>query len=105
MRLEDEPDELPGGCSLGCAVLFVISAIWPLLHVIGRTYEPETWLVSFLIGGPSFLVTHIFAVIALRSESSWVKSCGKWALRLVWVTIALFLVVGLIGAIIESISK
>lgn len=32
-----------GGGSVGCAGLFVLAGlIWPLLHLLGGSYEPET---------------------------------------------------------------
>ena len=67
----EEERSATGGCSLGCASLFTLAAfVWPMLHVIGRTYEPEVLFVSFAIGGPAFLGGNILAILGWRSKSA-----------------------------------
>jgi len=75
------------------------------LHLLGRSYEPETLFVPFVIGGPSFLVAHILAVVALRSKSDDTRRRGKRALQLVWGGIAPFFLVVLVAILVENISK
>ena len=98
MMPEDSPGGTSGEYSLGCAFLFVIAG--PLCLLVFTYDPPESLLIPFFIGGPSFLVANILAIVALRSDSSWVKSCGEWALQLVWGGIVLYCIIGaLVGAI------
>jgi hypothetical protein len=95
-----------GGCSLGCASLFVIAGpLWPLLHLIGHTYEPDTLMVPALIGGPSFVVAHILAIVALRSKSGDTRRRGKRALQLIWGGVATFILVLTVAIAVQSILK
>lgn len=93
-----------GGCSAGCASFFVLLAVvWPLLHVLGGSYEPDVLLFPFLLGGPAFIITHILAIVALFSRSPDTRRWGKRALWIVWGGIVLFLLFGLIGYLVDLI--
>jgi hypothetical protein len=93
-----------GGCSTGCAFFFVlIAVVWPLLHVIGGSYEPDVLFLPILLGMPAFFITHILAIVALRSQSAETRKWGKRALFVLWGGIAVFLGLGLIEAAIDSI--
>ena len=85
-----------GGCSVGCAWVFVLAGlVWPLLQGIGGSLEPEAGFIPAMIGGPAFLVGHIFALVALRSKSSETVARGRSALRLIWVCIAIWIFLAL----------
>jgi uncharacterized membrane protein YhhN len=72
------------------------------LYLLVFVYDPpESFLIPFFIGGPSFLVAHILAIVALCSDSSWVKSCGKWTLQLIWGSIALCCGIAALAAALE----
>jgi hypothetical protein len=89
---------------MGCASVFVLLAIvWPLLHFLGSSYEPDVMLFPVLIGGPAFVVTRILGIIALRSKAEDTQRWGKKALWLVWGGIALFFLIGLIAFLIDLI--
>ncbi len=110
MENENTPTPAPssrsGGCSIGCASVFVVfGLLWPLLHLLGRSYEPETLFIPFFIGGPSFVVAHILAMVAFRSKSEDTKRRGKRALQLIWGGFAVCIVVVLIAIALESISS
>jgi len=93
-----------GGCSIGCASFFVLLAIvWPLLHVIGGSYEPDILFFPFVLGVPAFMVTHILAIIALFSRSAEIQQRGKQALWIIWGGIAVFVLAGLVGYTIDLI--
>ena len=105
-REENETGSPTGGCSLGCAALFVLAAfVWPALHVISRTYEPEILFVSFVIGGPAFLVGNVLAIVALRSKSRGTQRLGKWALCIMLGFVALFFIIAMFAFISEKFSK
>src|SRR5687767_10425249 len=92
-----------GGCSIGCASLFLLSGIvWPLLHLLGgHTPEPETLFgIPFLIGGPAFVAAHILALFAVNSRHSGTAALGFWALRIMWGAIGTFLLIILIAALL-----
>src|SRR5258708_15201297 len=91
---DSETESASGACSLGCASLFVLAGIlWPLLHLLAGTYEPEILFVVFAVGGPSFLVAHGFAIAALNSKSKNTRHLGKRSLQVIWGSVAIFLVI------------
>jgi len=101
----EERESSTGGCSLGCASIFVFALfIWPALHVIGRTYEPDILLPAFAIGVPSFVVGNILAVLALRSKSAKAWRLGKWALRIMWSVVVLFLLLAVVAFTMEKLG-
>jgi len=101
----EERESSTGGCSLGCASLFVFALfVWPALHVISRTYEPDILLPAFAIGVPSFVVGNILAVLALDSKSAKAWRLGKWALRIMWSVVALFLVLAVVVFTMEKLG-
>jgi hypothetical protein len=102
----EEEKSATGGCSLGCASLFVLAAfVWPALHVIGRTYEPEILFVSFVIGGPAFLIGNILAILGWRSKSASAQRLAKWALRIMWGFVALFFLLAIVAFTMEKFGK
>jgi hypothetical protein len=87
-----------GGCSAGCASFFVLLVVvWPLLHGLGGTYEPDILLFPILLGVPAFIITHILAIIASFSKSEATRRWGKRALWILWGGIAVFLLLGLVA--------
>jgi hypothetical protein len=90
-----------GGCAITCACLFTLSTVvWPLLFLAGDGIpEPETLLIPIFIGGPAFLVAHIFAVVALRSSNARTASWGTRALRVVWGSIVILILLGVISRV------
>jgi hypothetical protein len=88
-------------CSILFACLFVLAAvIWPLLFLAGNGIpEPETLVIPVLIGGPAFLVAHVFAVVALRSSNARTAMWGTRALRVVWGSIVIVILLGVISRI------
>jgi hypothetical protein len=80
-----------GGCSLGCAGLFVLAAIaWPMIYLFGRSApEPKFLWVPLLIGGPAFVFAHALAFVAKASRYPEAMRKGSLALRIVWWGIAL----------------
>ncbi len=86
-----EPGANAGGCSIGCSFLFLLAGIaWPLLHILGRTYEPETLVVPLLIGGPAFIGAHILAFMGKGHPTR------RTSMLLLWggVILALLFVLG-----------
>jgi hypothetical protein len=95
-----------GGCSLGCGSFFVLVAIvYPLLLAFTRSYEPDLMVIPFAIGGLSFVVGHILAVVALRSSSNGSRRLAKAALLVMWGGIAAFAAVLVGGASFERLFK
>ena len=90
-----------GVCSLGCAGVFVlIGLLYPFLHMLGGSWEggEMTFLPAF-IGVPAFIIAHILAVMAIRSNAPSARRAGKRALVLIWSSIALVAVIGVIADI------
>jgi hypothetical protein len=93
-----------GGCSMGCAWVFVLAGLlWPFLHLIGGSVEPESGFIPVMIGGPAFLVGHILAFRALRSKSSETVAAGRSALRFMWGGIAVLILLALVAWIIDLV--
>ena len=89
---------------MGCAWVFVLAGlVWPLLHFIGGSVEPEAGFIPAMIGGPAFLVGHILAFVALRSQSREMAAAGRSALRLMWVSIAIWIFLALGAWILDWI--
>ena len=98
-----EPDRW-GGCSIGCAGLFVLAGIiWPLLHLLGGTYEPEILFIPFVIGGPSFIVAHLFALTAIIR----VPESGKarQALKIIWWSLAAAVAIVVVAAVLDAFTR
>jgi len=76
----------------------VVGLLFPLLHSLGGTWEGgEMMLLPMLVGLPSFAVAHILAFLALFSDSSASRRAGKWALLLIWGSIALCIGIGIVA--------
>jgi hypothetical protein len=88
-----------GGCAMAGACLFVLAAVvWPLLFLVGNGIpEPEALLIPIFIGGPAFLAAHIFAVIDLRSSKPRTAAWGSRALRIVWGSIVLVILLAVVS--------
>jgi hypothetical protein len=94
-----------GGCSYGCAMLFIVAGIvWPLLHILGRSYEPEVLFFPFVIGAPSFIVCHILAMVSISRQPP-KKSKGARALKALWVGIGAAILLLLIAIVIEEATR
>jgi hypothetical protein len=87
---------VPAGCSLGCAGVFLLSLLWPFLHVLGGTYEPDVLMFTFLVAPPSFILTHILALLAQR-KLTYLKPRARLAVRLVWGGVLAFFILFLVG--------
>ncbi len=98
----DLPNSSPsGGCSMGCASLFVLAGLlWPLLHIIGGTPEPEVMFIPIVIGGPAFLVGHVLAYYALRSKSGDTVAWGRRAIRFMWGSIGVVVLLAFIDSVV-----
>ena len=93
-----------GGCATVCGCLFVLLLVWPLFQKLTGVYDPPvSWLLPALLGVPAFVLAHIFAVIALFSRFTETCGWGKRALSITWGGIALFLLAGLGGYVIDLI--
>jgi hypothetical protein len=87
-----------GGCSIGCAGLFVVAGLaWPVLHFAGGHVEPEAMFIPIVIGGPAFLVAHILAIMTMRSRAAETAARGRTALRIIWISFAVVVVLGLLA--------
>ena len=75
--------------------------VWPALHVMARSYEPEILFVSFVIGGPAFIGGNLLAVKAWRSKSPKTHRLGKWSLRIMWGFVVLFILFLVVGVAVE----
>jgi hypothetical protein len=94
-----------GGCSMGCASLFVLAGLlWPLLHLLGGTPEPEVMFIPVMIGGPAFLVGHVLAYFALRSKSPDTVAWGRRAIRFMWGSIATVVLLAFIAWIVDLVT-
>ena len=73
------------------AWIFAAAFLWPLLHVIGRTYEGiESLMLPAFVQIPLFFFVHILALWKFRSENQDVRTLGKRALKIVWGSVAVF---------------
>src|SRR5262245_31669625 len=108
-KMTDEPkpatSKVSGGCSLGCAGLFVAAGlVWPLMHFVGGSKEPdEALLLPIVIGGPAFLVAHVLAIVAIRSGSPGTVLRGRRSLLVMWGGIALVASIGLLAWLTQLI--
>ena len=94
-----------GGCSIGCAVLFVLAGLaWPLLHFLGGHVEPEAMFIPVIIGGPAFLVAHVLGFVALRSGDSQTAQRGRRAFWIVWGCVAAVALLGLLAWLVDFIQ-
>ena len=95
-----------GGCSLGCASLFVVAGlVWPALHFVGGNTEPEAMFIPVIIGGPAFLVAHVLALVALRSRDAETAMRGRRALLIIWGSVAIIVLLGLVAWLFDFIRR
>lgn len=74
-----------GGCSLGCAWVFVLAGVvFPIWHFATWPQEPEFLFAAVMVAGPAFLGAHLLAFVAVRSRDSKTVARGNAALRLMW---------------------
>ena len=87
-----------GGCSIGCASIFVLfGVLFPFLHILAGSWEgEEMMLLPVFIGLPSFVIGHILAFVAILSKAVGARRAGKIALIIMWGIVALVTVVGII---------
>lgn len=89
---------------MGCASLFLVAGLaWPVLHLVGGTYEPEAMFVPIVIGGPAFLVAHVFALVAIRSRDTETAMRGRWAIRFMWGGLAVVVLLALLAWLFDSV--
>ncbi len=94
-----------GGCSYGCAMLFIVAGVvWPLLHILGRSYEPEILFIPFVIGAPSFIICHILAMVSISGQPP-KTSKGAQALKALWVGVGAAILLLLIAIVIEEATR
>lgn len=80
-------EDTSGGCSYGCAMLFIVAGIgWPLLHLLGGSHEPESLFIPVVIGVPSFIICHILALVSISRQPP-NTSKGAGALKTLWLAI------------------
>jgi uncharacterized membrane protein YhhN len=88
------PETATGGCALGFGSLFVLAGIaFPLVLVFTSRFELERLMVPLFVGGPSFLLGHILAIVAIQSKSDAARQSGKRALLVMWSGVAVFFLV------------
>ncbi len=94
-----------GGCSLGCASVFVATGLlWPFLHFIGGSREPdEAMFIPIVIGAPAFFIAHVLAALAIRSGSAGNARRGRRALQIIWAGVAMFILIGLLAWLVQSL--
>ena len=98
-------EDTSGGCSYGCAMLFIVAGIvWPLLHILGRSYEPEILFFPFVIGGPSFIICHILAMVSISKQPP-KTSKGARALKALWLAIGVAFLLLLVAIVIEEATR
>lgn len=104
-QVEEQGADVGGCFSLGCVFVFLVAGLaWPLLHILGRSYEPESLFVPIFVGGPAFAVAHILASISMAKQPRG-KSLGAWALMALWIAIALALAVMLVVAFVDDRNR
>ncbi len=103
--VEAPGEDIAGGCSFGCAFLFVLAGVvWPLLHILGRSYEPEILFIPFIVGAPSFVIAHVLAMISISKQSHG-KSLGTRALKSLWIAVGVAIVILIVAIIIEEVTR
>lgn len=91
---------------MGCASLFVVAGlVWPVLHFVGGNKEPEAMFIPFVIGGPAFLVAHVLALIAIRSCDLDTAMRGRRALRIMWGSVAIIVLLAAVAGLVDSIRS
>ena len=66
----------------------MLAYLWPVLHVIGRTYEGiESAFLSFFILAPALPLGTICGIIGIAMSDSGSSSSRRagWALALIWL--------------------
>ena len=80
-----------------CAWLCVIAYLWPVLHVLGRTYEGiESAFLSIIVLLPALPLGTMCGIagIAMSDPGSATSKRSGWALTLIWLfPVALILAV------------
>jgi hypothetical protein len=80
--------EIWGSFAACCGILFFVSALFiPVLSFTKGTVDPKgpAGFVS-LIGMPSFILGHVFGIIALASDKARSKKLARWSLFGIWMT-------------------
>jgi hypothetical protein len=67
-----------------CASFLCVVFGIPIISVLSRTYEPEIFVVIFLLGIPLFLASTIVSIVGCFSESRSTKVMSRWGLALTW---------------------
>lgn len=102
---ENSTDDSVGGCSFGCAIVFVLAGlVWPMLHILGRSYEPESLFIPLFVGAPSFVVAHILGMISISKMRYTGKGAGRRALKFLWIAIGVAVAIMVVAIVIEEVT-
>jgi hypothetical protein len=94
---QSEPKNIAGGCSMGCASLFVlVGVVWPLLAALGDTLDENVMWPSMMIGLPSFIIAHALALVGVFSHVATARQWGRRAVLMMWGSIAAAVLIGLV---------
>ena len=101
-QIEESGGDIVGCLSLGSAFVFLaVGVAWPVLHVLGRTYEPEILFVSFFVGGPALIIALVLALISLVKQPRG-KSLGAWTLIVLVAAVVVVVVISILAGVIEA---
>ena len=93
-----------GGCALACASIFVVAGlVWPAISFIGGNTYPEAMFIPFVIGGPAFFLALILALVAMRSPNFDTAMRGRRALRIIWSSVAIIVLLAAVAWLVDSI--
>lgn len=78
-------------------MLFIVAAlVWPILHLLGGSYEPEILFIPVVIGAPSFIVCHVLAMISISNRPPQ-TSKGFLALKALWLAVGVAILLLLVA--------
>jgi uncharacterized membrane protein YhhN len=59
--------------------------------------------IPFVVGGPAFLVAHVLALVAMRSRDHDTAMRGRRALRIMWGSVAVIVLLSVVAGLVDSI--
>lgn len=94
---EPSPRDSPSSIlALVCGGVCVAAYVWPILHVVGGTYDGVmTWCLSYLLLLPAIPTGSIAAFLALTKSDATRADLrrAKWGLGMIWYPIAAILLI------------